>query len=182
MTNRSQPITPQALLLGPAAPVNPKEMSFAIQLFQAGMRIQIPMSNSEVSGIEVGDNDAAQRVIDSMPEALSKQFVARNGRIALEDTEVHRGAFVVLKHYDEHPLRQAIYIRALAFYLLANASNRNVWEKWHKPIGEQREVPLHPAVIEAVALVPTTEHGQFEAGEFFSTVERIAKQKYAKEG
>ena len=49
------------------------------------MRIQMPMSNSEVSGIEVGDNDAAQRVIDSMPEALSKQFVARNGRIA------HRG-------------------------------------------------------------------------------------------
>jgi len=156
-------------------------MGFAIQLFQAGMRTQIPMSNSEVSGIEVGDNDAAQMMIDSMPEALSKQFVARDGRVAPRDTEVHRGAFVVLKHYDRHPLRQAIYIRAMAFYLLANTSNRNVWEKWHKPIGEQREVPLHPAVIEAVALVPTTEHGQFETEEFFSTVERIAQQKYATE-
>jgi len=36
-------------------------------------------------------------------------------------------------------------------------------------------------VIEAVALVPTTEHGQFETEEFFSTVERIAQQKYATE-
>jgi hypothetical protein len=37
-------------------------------------------------------------------------------------------------------------------------------------------------VIEAVALLATTEHGQFETEEFFSMVEWIAQQKYAKRG
>jgi hypothetical protein len=37
-------------------------------------------------------------------------------------------------------------------------------------------------VIEAVALLPTTEHGQFETEEFFSMVERIAQQEVCKEG
>jgi hypothetical protein len=81
---------------------------------------------------------------------------------------------------DRHALRQAIDVHTMAFYLLANTSNWNLWEKRHQPVGERREVPLHPAVMEGAAIVPTTEHGQFETEEFFCAVERIAKQKYAK--
>lgn len=165
-----------------AAPVNPKEMDFAIQLFEAGLRMKIPVTASETRGVDLGDNAAAQMLIDAMPEELRLRFVAQEGRIIPRDPELRRGAFLVLKHYDRHPLRQAIYIRTIAFHLLANSSNRNAWEKWRKPVGEQREVPLHPAVIEAVAMVPTTAHGQFDAAEFFCAVERIAEQKYAKAG
>ena len=45
---------------------------------------------------------------------------------------------------------------------------------------QRRWAPLHPAVMEAVAVIPTTEHGQFDTKEFFPTVVRIARQKYAK--
>jgi hypothetical protein len=169
-------------LFGPVAPVNPKELDFAIQLFEAGLRMKIPVSVAETCGVDLGDNPAAQILIDAMPEELRVRFVAQGGRIIPRDPELRRGAFLVLKHYDKHPLRQAIYIRTMAFLLLSNSSDRNLWEKWHKPVGEQREVPLHPAVIEAAAVVPTTGHGQFEPVEFFCVVERIAKQKYAKAG
>jgi hypothetical protein len=179
--NRTQPTLPEGTPLGTTAPVDPKEMDFAIQLFQAGLRMKIPVSVSEL-GVDFCDNAAAQTAIDDMPEAVGLRFMAQEGRIVPRDPELQRGAFLVLKHYDKHPLRQALYIRTMAFYLLANTTNRNLWEKWHKPVGEQREVPLHPAVIDAVAIVPTTGDGQFETEEFFCAVERIAKQKYAKQG
>jgi hypothetical protein len=157
-------------------------MDFAIQLFQAGLRMKIPVTVSETSGVDFGDSTTAQIVIDAMPEAVGLRFVVQEGRIVPRDPELQRGAFLVLKHYDKHPLRRAIYVRTMAFYLLANTSNRNLWEKWLEPVGERREVPLHPAVMEAAATVPTTAHGQFETEEFFCAVERIANQKYAKAG
>jgi hypothetical protein len=113
--------------------------------------MKIPVSVAETCGVDLGDNPAAQILIDAMPEELRVRFVAQGGRIIPRDPELRRGAFLVLKHYDKHH-------------------------------GEQREVPLHPAVIEAAAVVPTTGHGQFEPEEFFCVVERIAKQKYAKAG
>jgi hypothetical protein len=182
MPNRTQPNQQEAIPLGTAPAVNAKELDFAIQLFQAGLRMKIPVSVSETRGLDFGDNAAAQTLIDAMPEELRTRFVAQEGRIIPRDPELRRGAFLVLKHYDRHPLRQAIYIRTIAFHLLANSSNRNLWEKWHTPVAEQREVPLHPAVIEAAATVATTGHGQFEATDFFSAVERIASQKYPMAG
>jgi hypothetical protein len=100
---------------------------------------------SETRGVDFGDNAAAQTLIDAMPEELRARFVALEGRIIPRDPELPRGAFLVLKHYDRHPLRQAIYIRTIAFHLLAISSN--LWGKWHAPVAEQREVPLHPAIV-----------------------------------
>src|SRR5579863_2409446 len=182
MPNRTQPNWQEATPLGKAPAVNAKELDFAIQLFQAGLRMKIPVSVSGTLGVDFGDNAAAQTLIDAMPEQLRTRFLALEGRIIPRDPELRRGAFLVLKHYERHPLRQAIYIRTIAFHLLANSSNRNLWGKWHTPVAEQREVPLHPAIIEAAATVATTGHGQFETTEFFSAVERIAKQKYPMAG
>ena len=163
-------------------PVNAMELGFAIQLFQAGLRMKIPVSVSETCGVDFGDNAVAQTLIDAMPEELRARFVALEGWIIPRDPEVRRGAFLVRKHYERHPLRQAIYIRTITFHLLANSANRNLWGKWHTPGAEQREVPLHPAVIEAAATVATTGNGQFETTEFVSAVERIAQQKYPMAG
>jgi hypothetical protein len=137
--NRPPPNLPEVIPLGSAEPVNPKELDFAIQLFEAGLRMKIPVSVSETRGVDFGDNAVAQTLIDAMPEELRARFVAEEGRIIPRDPEFRRGAFLVLKHYDKHPLQQAIYIRTIAFHLLANSSNRNLWERWHKPLGGQRE-------------------------------------------
>lgn len=182
MPNRNPSNAPQTVSLPSVAPVDPKEMGFAIELFLVALRMKAAMTGPKIWGIEVGDHDAAQKMIDSMPEALSHRFMAQSGRIVPRDTEVHRGAFVVLKHYDRHPLRQAIFIRTIAFHMLVSTGNRNLLEMWCMREGRRREGPPHPALIEAVAVVPTTAHGQFDGEEFFSTVERIASRKYAKAG
>ena len=84
----------ESIPLGPAAPVNPKEMDFAIQLFEAGLRMKIPVSVSETRGVDFGDNAAAQMLIDTMPEELGLRFVAQEGRVVRRDPELQRGAFL----------------------------------------------------------------------------------------
>lgn len=83
---------------------------------------------------------------------------------------------MVLKHCDKHPLREAIFIRTIAFHMLASRCDRNLLEKWCLRDGQRREGFPHPALIEGVSLVPTTGHGQFDPDEFFFTVERTANQ------
>ena len=60
MTNRTQSGFPEAVPLTPVASVNPKEMDFAIQLFEAGLRMKIPVTVSETCGVDIGDNTVAQ--------------------------------------------------------------------------------------------------------------------------
>jgi hypothetical protein len=183
VTDRSLPSLPQPVPFGPVDPINAKEMAFAIQLFQSGLRVKIPMQNPENWGINVGDNDVAQMMIDSMLEGLGQRFVAREGRISPRDSEAHRAAFAVLDHCRTHPARQAIFIRTMAFYFLVSNCDPKALEKWQKPSEdeEQRQegaVLLHPAVIEAAAIGNITPHGQFEPKEFFALVEKIAREKY----
>ena len=140
------------------------------------------MRDSEIGGMEVTARAAVQKMIDTISEALSTRFAARNGTAAPREEELHRGAFVVLKHYEKHPLRQAIFIRTMAFHMLIQTCGTSLLEKWCKPTGERREGPPHPALIEAVALVPTTGHGKFDTEEFFSAVERIANEQHTKAG
>lgn len=182
MPNHDQINVPHTVCLPPVAPVDPREMSFAIELFLVALRMKATIIGPKTWGIEVGSQDSAQAMVDSMPQSLRTRFVARGGWIVPRDTEVHRGAFAVLKHYDKHPLRQAIFIRTIAFHMLESTCDRNLMERWRQRDEQRREASPHPALIDAVALAPTNPHGQFHAEEFFSTVERIANQKYAKAG
>lgn len=68
-------------------------------------------------------------VIDAMPEALGWRFAP----------PMKGGSFPATRNSNGP---QAIYIRTMAFCLLANESKANVLEKCHKPVGEQREVPM----------------------------------------
>ena len=90
--NRTQPNRQEATPLEGALPVNAKELDFAIQLFQAGLRMKIPVSVSEIRGVDFGDNGAAQTLIDAMPEELRARFVALEGRIIPRDPELRRGS------------------------------------------------------------------------------------------
>jgi hypothetical protein len=110
---------------------------------------------------------------------LSRHFTSCEGNPTAREADLHRGAIVVLKHNDKHPLRLDILIRTLAFHMVVSTCHSSLLAKWFMRHGKQRWGPPHPALIEAVALVPKNSPGQFDIGEFFSTVERIAKQKYA---
>lgn len=71
----------KTVCLPPVALVDPKEMGFAIQLLQVGLRMKATTNGPEIWGTEVGDDDAAEMMVASMPQALSNRFVARAGWI-----------------------------------------------------------------------------------------------------
>jgi hypothetical protein len=164
----------------PVPSVNPDEMVFAIQIFQAGLRLRMPVANPESKGIELGSPETAQTMLDSLPKPVRDQFVVREGRIAPKDNALHRGVGAVLSHYADHPERQAIFQRTMGFYFLVNDIGRGGFQRWEKPSEEDPEVTtLHPAILEAVAVAPVGKYGKFEENEFFAVVEQISKEKYS---
>jgi hypothetical protein len=166
------PLVPQAIA------IDPEEMAFAFQVFQAGLRLKMPTRNPETYGINTGDIVVAQGELDSLPTLLRGYFVVRDSRLAPRDIPLHRGFLAVLSHYKDHPHVRSILTRTMAFYFLVNKAIERL-EKWQKPSQDEPEaVLLHPAVIEAVALLPTGRYGEFRANQFFDLVEKIAADKY----
>jgi hypothetical protein len=136
--------------------IDPAEMTFAFQLFQAGIRIRIPMESPETRGIDFGDRDSAQAILDALPPALREDFFVRENFLSPKDTKLSRAMFALLTHYEQHPLRDAIVYRVMGFHHLLNDVDEGLLSKWLKPCTEDEEaVMMHPAVMDAVATCPT---------------------------
>jgi hypothetical protein len=162
--------------------VDPEELAFAIQLFQAGLRLVMPMESPQKRGIELGDSEMAQGFFDSLPESVRNQFTVKDSRLSPKDNPVNRGVFGVMKHYDKHPQRTAITARVMGFYHLVNSAPREILAEWEKPCKEDAEaVMLHPAVMDAAAVCPTIYQSVFEVVPFFELVNKIAAEKYSDE-
>jgi hypothetical protein len=162
--------------------VDPEELGFALQLFQAGLRVKLPMESPEKKGIEFGDVGIAQMMLAALPQPLREQFIVRDSRVAPRDTRLHRAMFAVLNHYKDHKDREAISNRVMAFYFLVNKGGMKPFRKWTKPSDIPEATMMHPAVVEAMAVTPMPTQAVFEAKTFFETVDRIAKEKYPEEG
>jgi hypothetical protein len=162
--------------------VDPEEMAFAVSVFQAGLRLRMPMESPENRGIDLGDAKLAQGMLDALPEELRSEFLVKDTRMAPKDSPLHRGIFGVLGHYDKHPLRAAIAGRVMAFYYFINEADPKTLAKWQTPCEEDIEaVMLHPAVMDAAATARTINDAAFPEEEFFALVEKIALEKYADE-
>ncbi len=112
---------------GPVQPADPEEMSFALQVFQAGLRLRMPMQSPEKKGIEFGDAAMAQAMLESLPKVIREQFVIRDNRVAPKDTPLHRGIFGVMEHYKDHPQKDAIASRIN--FLLSDERDRTRWNE-----------------------------------------------------
>jgi hypothetical protein len=157
--------------------VNPEEMIFAIQVFQAALRLRMPVENPERKGIEFDGSEGARTMLDSLPVAVRNQFVVRENRLAPKDTAFHRGVGAVLQHYADHADREAIFQRVMAFYFLVNSRAGERLQQWQKPSEEDSEATmLDSAVMEAVAVAPVRDYGHFQEDEFFAVVEKISKK------
>ena len=97
-----------------------------------------------------------------------------------KDSDLERGVENLMAVYGTHAQRSSILYRCLAFYLLVNDCGRYVWERWQKDNGDEKgAIILHPAVVDAVAQAPTNWKGEFDVEQFFTIVERIARENYS---
>jgi hypothetical protein len=161
-------------------PVDKEEMRFALGVFQAGLRLRMPMESPAKKGIPIEDKEEGERMLEPLPPEVRELFTIRDDRVAPKDIPLHRAVFGVMDHYKDHPQREAISTRLGAFYFLVNdVRDTGRWDKWQKPSEEDAEaMMLHPAVVDAIATVRLTKFGGFEVDEFFRAVEKIAKENY----
>jgi len=161
--------------------VDPEEMGFAFQLFQAGLRYTMPMESPEQTEGLALDGKTANQFLSIAPDALKEQFTTRGERLVPRDTPVNRGAFAVMNHYREHPQREAVFVRVMAFFFLMNRLDEEQWKRWCKPESGPNDgrMMVHPAVMDAVATAPLNTYGQFEPSEFSALVQRLIEDKYA---
>lgn len=160
--------------------VDPEEMRFALGVFQAGLRLRLPMESPAKKGIPIESREEGESMLEPLPPEVRELFTIRDDRVSPKDTPLHRAVFGVMDHYKDHPRQQAIGTRLGAFYFLVNdVADTGRLDKWQKPSEEDAEVMLlHPAVVDAIATVPLTRFGGFEVQEFFTAVEKIAKENY----
>jgi hypothetical protein len=164
-------------------PVDREEMRFALGVFQAGLRLRMPMESPAKKGIPIEDKVEGERMLEPLPPEVRELFTIRDDRVSPKDTPLHRAVFGVMDHYKDHPQQQAISTRLGAFYFLVNdVRETGRWDKWQKPSEEDAEaMMLHPAVVDAIATVPLTKFGNFKEAAFFAAVEKIAKEEYGNE-
>jgi len=163
--------------------VDPEEMSFAMQLFQAALRMKMPSDSPEKKGIEVGDAAIAADLIESLPSPLREQFLVRDTRIAPKDTPLNRAAFAILDHYKDDPQQHAFMSRATSYYFFVNDLGNAAFDlngplaKWLKPSEDDGVILLHPAIFHALAIVPATKCG-FQRQVFLDTLEHVTAEHY----
>ena len=89
------------------------------------------------------------------------------------DTPNNRALLALREYYQDNlsKMRSA----TLRFFALDDLLVEGVLGKW----ADHEAKTIHPAVIEAVAIVELTEDGDFPEDQFLETVQRIANEKYS---
>lgn len=133
------------------APIDPDEFAFAFNLGVAATTYRMPMKSPREYKLN----------IKSDGEMRSVQFA---------DIPMNRMAFAIREHCgDDYDKFKSILARNIALIHVVRSDKAKSWMR----IGpEAREI--HPAVVEAAAVMPLDEKGEFDEGPFFKEVAEIA--------
>ena len=154
--------------------VSPDELAFALSVFVAAANGQIAPTAESPDFNEGACLNESQRVFllaelqrDSPPVSL---LLSRPSERSLEAT------FSVLwHHYDGQESQMSICARVLGFHHLTLRHAGAYLNRWVSACaGNPEAVELHPAIIEALAVVPLSESGRFLPESFLAFVEKFA--------
>ena len=144
------------------SPVELDEMAFAMALFFAAARGQVPMKTTRAEEFELErDLRPGNLTFANVSERLAETEAKP------EEFQLACAVTVIWQHYEGAKHGDAICSRLLAFYLLV-ARHRDAMADGSAEQGEQdlSLMILEPATIRVVATAPVTSEGQFEDREF----------------
>ncbi len=142
--------------------VEEDEMAFAIALFFAATRGQVPLPNTAGVGFEL-----RHELASGNPGRVSLERIADMERAGLDEISLASAVAVIWHHYEGAVYRQAICSRLVAFYSLMVRSQGAIVEDRSQPvIADPGSLVLEPAVVRAVATAPLTAEGQFQEVQF----------------
>jgi len=156
-------------------PVERDEIAFAMALFMSAATHQLYPPDDPLDLNLLPEEDEWRRLLLALSsEMLDARRPARRGTSPLESTLDH--AFKALWcHYRGDPRQSSICARILGFYYLAVRTEGAVIQHWSRSCPETPEtVLLHPALVEAIATAPLSDHGLLSESSFLETVEELA--------
>ena len=114
------------------------------------------------------------------PSKLSLEVAEEDGsvtRIGLTDSPINRMGVAIRQEYGaDSEMFQNIMFRILA--LMKALHHPETMEAMVEECEDSEGAMVHPAVIEAAALLPLNEEGDFEIQELLREAEKIAEEKY----
>ena len=150
--------------------VEEDEMAFAIALFFAATRGQVPLPNATGVGFEL-----RRELSETSPQLDQLGRLAGTEDAGLDEISLASAVAVIWHHYEGAMTRQAICARLVAFYSLMVRSRGAVADDHsHAVAGDPSSIGLEPAVIRAVAVAPLTAEGQFHDVKFREVVLQTA--------
>ena len=154
----------------PVSSVAQDEMAFAIALFFAATRGQVPLPNSKDVGFELRRERQTGH-----PELGRLEQLSGQGDAGLDDISLAAAVAVIWHHYEGATQQQAICSRLVAFYALMSRSKGTVADNQsHSVEGDPSSIALEPAVIRAVATAPLSTEGQFQDLDFRKLVMEVS--------
>jgi hypothetical protein len=153
--------------------VEPEEMAFAMTLFMGVASGQMASGLRDTN--EPSSHGDCLWVLGKLSYGLGS---GEGGGASTGRQRTLEEAFASLwHHYAADERRLDLCARVLGFYFLAQKNGGRILERW---VSDSPDVPenvvLHPALVEALAVVPLTENGALPESLFFETVELIARE------
>lgn len=134
------------------APLDPEEFGFAVRVAVVAATYRMPMPSPAEHHLDI-----------EFPDGDTQRLVPK-------DIPIHRAAFAILEHCSPDPEKfQSIMARHVALIAMTKLNEAKQWVREDKD-GKL----LHPALIEAAAVMQLRSHRGFEREAFFQRVASIA--------
>ena len=156
--------------------IDVQEMAYALSFFVGAATNRLSFgSGSEPTVNELSDNRAAM-IYDAIVI----------GQSSPRDPELHRSNQTTLQvafarlwsHYEESSAQESICARVLGFYCLMERTGGRALARWtsEDPTNPEGTI-LHPAVVEALALLPIGNQGRLQEEDYLASIVEIAQQR-----
>jgi hypothetical protein len=150
-------------------PVCPNELGFALTLFVAAANRQIRSPHLDSPTLHECEQIFLQ---------LSAHHQAPKCQVnpAAREADLQSAFFVLWDLYQGHPLQRSICARVLGFYFLMERTRGEALQEWIDVCPDRPEaVSLHPAVVEALAIVPLDQTGSLDQQLYLTVIEGMAR-------
>jgi hypothetical protein len=154
-------------------PVCPDELGFALTLFVAAANRQLRAPQIEPAALR-----ECQHIFLQL--AARHETPKRKLGPAAKESGLQSAFCVLWDLHQGHPLQRSICARVLGFYFLMERTRGEALQEWIDVCPERPEaVSLHPAVVEALAILPFDQTGGLNQHLYLQTIASLARFQLA---
>jgi GAF domain-containing protein len=156
--------------------VEVQEMAYALSVFVAAATNRLSFGSDGESAVNELSAERAALIYDAI--AIG-QNSSRGSTLHRPDQATLQVAFACLwSHYEKSVAQESVCARVLGFYCLMERTGGRALAPWTYEDPTSAEVAiLHPAVVEALAVVPIGDQGRLHEADYLALIVDVAQQR-----